>query len=207
MCPYDDVIMRNDINEACLWEARFELLFHYILPDWHKWLIQRIPYGVKGFYFNENMHGNKMLQSWIHRRIVHALLNCNYKLYIQAFYISCLIAKLDSICLYPLRLKIKLIKFYLKLHISGMLMDFLKLNPQVIAPPGEVHFFDDDSSYARGLTFYNNRMPTRRLRSVGVEAWHDDVIKWKHFPRYWPFVRGIHRSPVDSPHKGQWRGA
>ena len=35
---------------------------------------------------------------------------------------------------------------------------------------------------------------------------HDDVIKWKHFPRYWPFVRGIHRSPVNSPHKGQWRG-
>ena len=36
---------------------------------------------------------------------------------------------------------------------------------------------------------------------------HDDVIKWKHFPRYWHFVRGIHRSPVNSPHKGQWRGA
>ena len=36
---------------------------------------------------------------------------------------------------------------------------------------------------------------------------HDDVIKWKHFPSYWPFVRGIHRSPVNSPHKGQWRGA
>ena len=36
---------------------------------------------------------------------------------------------------------------------------------------------------------------------------HDDVIKWKHFPRYWPFVRGIRRSPVNSPHKGQWRGA
>ena len=36
---------------------------------------------------------------------------------------------------------------------------------------------------------------------------HDDVIKWKHFPRYWPFVRGIHRWPVNSPHKGQWRGA
>ena len=33
---------------------------------------------------------------------------------------------------------------------------------------------------------------------------HDDVIKWKHFPRYWLFVRGIHRSPVNSPHKGQW---
>ena len=36
---------------------------------------------------------------------------------------------------------------------------------------------------------------------------HDDVIKWKHFLRYWPFVWGIHRSPVNSPHKGQWRGA
>ena len=31
----------------------------------------------------------------------------------------------------------------------------------------------------------------------------DDVIKWKHFPRNWPFVRGIHRSLVNSPHKGQ----
>ena len=41
----------------------------------------------------------------------------------------------------------------------------------------------------------------------GEVAIHDDVIKWKHFPRYWPFVRGIHRSPVNSPHKGQWRGA
>ena len=36
---------------------------------------------------------------------------------------------------------------------------------------------------------------------------HDDVIKWKHFPRYWLFVQGIHRSQVNSPHKGQWRGA
>ena len=34
---------------------------------------------------------------------------------------------------------------------------------------------------------------------------------WRHqmetFPRNWPFVRAIHRSPVNSPHKGQWRGA
>ena len=36
---------------------------------------------------------------------------------------------------------------------------------------------------------------------------HDDVIKWNHFPRYWPFLRGIHRSPLDSPRKSQWRGA
>ena len=38
-------------------------------------------------------------------------------------------------------------------------------------------------------------------------TFHDDVTKWKHFPRYWPFVRRIHRSQVNSPHKGQWRGA
>ena len=34
----------------------------------------------------------------------------------------------------------------------------------------------------------------------------DDGNEWKHFPRYWPFSRLIHWSPVDSPHKGQWRG-
>ena len=38
------------------------------------------------------------------------------------------------------------------------------------------------------------------------EQHHVGAIKWKHFPRYWPFVRGIHRSSVNSPHKGQWRG-
>ena len=44
--------------------------------------------------------------------------------------------------------------------------------------------------------------------SLYLYVWiHDDVIKWKHFPRCWPFVRGIHRSPVNSPHKGQWRRA
>ena len=43
--------------------------------------------------------------------------------------------------------------------------------------------------------------------SASLHCRHDDVIKWKHFPRYWSFVQGIHRSPVNSPHKGQWRGA
>ena len=28
---------------------------------------------------------------------------------------------------------------------------------------------------------------------VGLNGTHDDVIKCKHFPSYWPFVRGIHR--------------
>ena len=52
----------------------------------------------------------------------------------------------------------------------------------------------------------NKYMLNTKARS-GKSWWHDDVIKWKHFPRYWPFVRGIHRSSVNSPHKGQWRRA
>ena len=44
-------------------------------------------------------------------------------------------------------------------------------------------------------------------RHSNCACFHDNVIKWEHFPRYLPFVRGIHRSPVNSPHKGQWRGA
>ena len=61
--------------------------------------------------------------------------------------------------------------------------------------------------YITGLTVYPP--PPRRNRCVFVATWfyHDDVPKWKHVPRYWPFVWGIHRSPVSSPHKGQWRGA
>ena len=49
--------------------------------------------------------------------------------------------------------------------------------------------------------------PRTLLSGTPFKLIHDDVIKWKHFPRYWPFVRGIHRSPMNSPHKGQWRGA
>ena len=44
-------------------------------------------------------------------------------------------------------------------------------------------------------------------KHAGGRSVHYDVIKWKHFPRYWPFVRGIHRSPVNSSNKGQWRRA
>ena len=40
-----------------------------------------------------------------------------------------------------------------------------------------------------------------------ISNMRDDVIKWKHIPRYWPLERGIQRSPVHSPHKGQWHRA
>ena len=44
------------------------------------------------------------------------------------------------------------------------------------------------------------------VNGVRVNNPYDDVIKWKHFPCYWPFVWGFHRSPVNSPNKDQWRG-
>ena len=46
-----------------------------------------------------------------------------------------------------------------------------------------------------------SKVPT--MYSLALALPHDDVIKWKHFPRYWPFVRGIQQSSVNSPNKGQ----
>ena len=40
-----------------------------------------------------------------------------------------------------------------------------------------------------------------------IRPWWRNQMETFSFPRYWPFVRGIHRSPVNSPNKGQWRGA
>ena len=63
------------------------------------------------------------------------------------------------------------------------------------------------SCSSSGVQF--EKLPQRQshVMRIRLEQIYDDVIKWKHFPRYWPFVWGIHRSPVNSPHKGQWRGA
>ena len=59
------------------------------------------------------------------------------------------------------------------------------------------------------LTSVKLRGSSNMVRILSWHIWHvhDDVIKWKHFPRNWPFVQGIHLSTVNSPHKGQWRGA
>ena len=45
------------------------------------------------------------------------------------------------------------------------------------------------------------------LAHAGQLLEHDDFITWKHFPRYWSFVRGVHRAPMSSPHKDQWHWA
>ena len=60
--------------------------------------------------------------------------------------------------------------------------------------------------YSVDLTEFPKKTHPHTITSM-MTLGHDDVIKWKLFPRYWPFVRGIRRSLVNSPHKGQWRGA
>ena len=62
-------------------------------------------------------------------------------------------------------------------------------------------------TYMSCSRFLGYHIKVRRNLLVHTFRHHDDVIKWKHFPRYWPFVREIHRSPVNFPHKGQWPGA
>ena len=59
--------------------------------------------------------------------------------------------------------------------------------------------------------FFNFAQKTHDIPEFGeYSLWmtfFDDVIsQMQTFPRYWPFAREIHRSSVNSPHKGQWRG-
>ena len=61
-----------------------------------------------------------------------------------------------------------------------------------------------------GRVWGNHRSPCPAVQKPlwkENQCLHDDVMRWRHFPRYWLFVRGINRWPVNSPHKGQWRGA
>ena len=64
-------------------------------------------------------------------------------------------------------------------------------------------------TYIRYTLYAQSNMPEFYVPwcELPVFLQHGDVIKWKHFPRYWSFVRGIHRWPMNSHHKGQWWGA
>ena len=52
---------------------------------------------------------------------------------------------------------------------------------------------DEKAEYIYTLYKYFNYEDSRLF----TQLFHDDVIKWTRFPRHWPFVRGIHRSPVN----------
>ena len=68
------------------------------------------------------------------------------------------------------------------------------------------HKFKFESNYTNGHFLYASSN-SGKFNLQHVRLSHDDVTKWKHFPRYWLFVRGIHQSPVNSPHTAQWCGA
>ena len=67
--------------------------------------------------------------------------------------------------------------------------------------------FDIAFVYTRNLRSLYWQICGSTWRILPTTDNHDDVTTWKFFPRCWPFVRRIHRWPVNSPHKGQWRGA
>ena len=59
-----------------------------------------------------------------------------------------------------------------------------------------------------GHSAYKAAMSLIRISiNIVLTMLHYDVIKWKHLPRYRPFVRGIHKPLMDFPHKEQWQGA
>ena len=67
----------------------------------------------------------------------------------------------------------------------------------VLSAPGGPHVGPMNLAI-RDIDRYIVRFPSVSLHLSSSRP--DDVIKWRHFPCYWPFVRGI------SPRKDQWRG-
>ena len=70
---------------------------------------------------------------------------------------------------------------------SDMVFDWLTANT-----------YHSNIAYLRGVHV--------QYRWSGAVSYVHDSVKWKQFPCYGTFVWGIHRSRVNSPHKGQWRG-
>ena len=69
---------------------------------------------------------------------------------------------------------------------------------------GQINATENNFTFCSLRQFWDR---DKKLAQVNDSANDDDVIKWEHFPCCWPFVRGIHRFPMNSPHKGQWHGA
>ena len=68
--------------------------------------------------------------------------------------------------------------------------------------------------YLSTLEVTSNKLCIAQIDAVVPKIWYPqgciskkyrnngDIMAWNHFPHYWPFVRGIHQSPVASPYKG-----
>ena len=72
------------------------------------------------------------------------------------------------------------------IHIDGLQMpNFLNIFYQLVSI--EVLLWS-----GRSPCGHSHRKPEA---GIGLGGFHDNVIKRKHFPRYWTFARGIQRSP------------
>ncbi|XP_065343084.1 heparan sulfate glucosamine 3-O-sulfotransferase 5 [Cloeon dipterum] len=49
------------------------------------------------------------------------------------------------------------------------LLEMLNLHPRIVKASGEVHFFDRDDNYRRGLEFYRAKMPESYERQITIE--------------------------------------
>ena len=56
----------------------------------------------------------------------------------------------------------------------------------------------NDRDYTMGF-LRSETTAKHKVVIVSKAAVHDDVIKWKHFPRYWPFMRGTAEFPTQRP--------
>ena len=65
------------------------------------------------------------------------------------------------------------------------------------------HAKSDHTLFCNLLTYVRRFYPIQAAEGKSITRSRDSRC---HYPRYWPFVWGIHRWPVNSPHKGQWRG-
>ena len=67
--------------------------------------------------------------------------------------------------------------------------------------PHEFNWYVQNFAYKDGMWCHINFIVIHDISAFHDIMPHDGVMKWKHFQRYWPFVRGIHRSPVNSPQR------
>lgn len=49
------------------------------------------------------------------------------------------------------------------------LIDMLKSHPQIISPKGEIHFFDRDETFRKGVSWYIGRMPYSTIDQLTIE--------------------------------------
>ena len=99
--------------------------------------------------------------------------------------------------------------FSVYLHCNGHTCTSVQLPNTPIFSPTDWHTFLQTYN---GIWWHTEADPVTILlksHEFMFPSWHCVGLfmltsSWKHFLPYWPLVWGIHRSPMNSPHKGQW---